>query len=128
MKEPNWESGEHREFFFENLAKSKSNDAYHRAFFYLMGCNPKTRRNINSLFDFDENCICHDGLDNGWQTGGTLRLCRLAFNLWNGYTEQGQENMATPYELFDCDYASYMLEGIKIRYAEYFGDSTSFRS
>jgi hypothetical protein len=119
MKELHWESPEHRAFFFENLAKAKNDDAYHQAFFYLVGCSSDTRRNINSLFDFKENCIRPEGLEKGWQTGGTRRLCRLAFNLWNGYTEQGGESMATPYELFDCGYARYMLEGIKLRYPEY---------
>ena len=41
------------------------------------------------MFDFKTDCIKPDGLLEGWQTGGTVRLTRLALNLWNGYVEQG---------------------------------------
>ena len=27
--------------------------------------------------------------------------------------------MATPYDLFDCEYAVYMLEAVRLRYPEY---------
>lgn len=39
----------------------------------------------------------------------TVRLTRLAFNLWNGYVEQGEERMPMP----------YFYEAIKMRYPEY---------
>ena len=46
---------------------------------------------------------------------------RQAFNLWNGFTEEGRENLCTPEELFCCGYAPYFMEGIKLRYPEYCG-------
>ena len=60
-----------------------------------------------------------DGRQEGWQTGGTRRLTHLAFNLWNGYVEPGEERMSTPYEMFDCGYAPYFYEAIKLWYPEY---------
>ena len=50
---------------------------------------------------------------------GTVRLTRLAFNLWNRYVEQGEESMSALYEIFDCNYASYFNEAIRLRYPEY---------
>ena len=58
-------------------------------------------------------------LHEGWQTGGSARLTRLAFNLWNGYVEKGEESLSTPYEMFDCGHAPYFYEAIRIKYPEY---------
>jgi hypothetical protein len=114
-----FESKEHKNFFLNALHKVGNTDSYHQAFFYIMGISPDTRANINTMFDFENDEIRPDGLKRGWQTGGSRRLCRLAMNLWSGYTEQGKENMFCPYELFDCSYQAYMMEGIKLRYPEY---------
>ena len=54
-----------------------------------------------------------------WQTSGTVKVCHLAFNLWNGYAEEGRERFFTPEELFCCEFAPYFMEGIKVRYPEY---------
>lgn len=127
MRELYWESQAHSNFFFSALDLAGKNDSYHQALFYVLGCCDDTRRNIKRLFDFKEDCIKPDALDEGWQTGGSLRVCRLAFNLWNGYVEPGREQMETPYELFDCSYSSYMMEGIKLRYPEYVRDLKATR-
>ena len=58
----------------------------------------------------------------GWQTSGTVKVCHLAFNLWNGYTEKENGRYFTPDELFCCEYAPYFVEGIKVRYPEYCRD------
>ena len=81
-------SKEHKAFYGEMLVKTRNDDSYHRAFFYAMGICEETRRNIHTLFDFKYGGIAPNGLSAPWQTGGTRRLCRLAFNLWNGWTEE----------------------------------------
>ena len=50
-----------------------------------------------------------------WQTTGTTKLTRFAYNLWNGYDDKS----CTPYDLFDCSFAPYMYEAVKLRYPEY---------
>jgi hypothetical protein len=110
---------EHKDFYSQMLAKTHNDDSYHRAFFYTTGICEETRRNINTLFNFKEGGIRPEGLSAAWQTGGTRRLCRLAFNLWNGWTEEGKEQYSAPYELFDCGFASYFFEAIRLRYPEY---------
>lgn len=110
---------EHRDFFLEMMMKSRVNDCYHRAFFYVMGIAPETRMNISRMFDFKNDWIVPEGMHGGWQTSGTVKACHLAFNLWNGYTEENNEQYFTPEELFCCEFAPYFIEALKIRYPEY---------
>lgn len=120
--EPKFASKEHEQFYYAMLQKSGNTDSYHRSFFYCIGISDTTRANINRLFDFKNHHIKPEGLDEGWQTGGSRRATRLAFNLWNGYAEDKHEKMSTPYEIFDCGYAPYFFEAIRQRYPEYCRD------
>ena len=106
----------HKDFVMENLNKCRRNDCYHQAFFYVMGISEETRMNIGQMFDFKNDCIIPEGMHGGWQTSGTVKVCNLAFNLWNGFAEEGRERFCTPEELFCCGYAPYFMEGIKLRY------------
>ncbi len=84
----------HRDFVFENLEKCRHNDCYHQAFFYVMGISEETRMNIGKMFDFKNDCIVPEGMYGGWQTSGTVKVCHLAFNLWNGFTEEGKKTFS----------------------------------
>lgn len=122
MSEIRFRNKAHRDFFLENMMKCRVNDCCHRAFFYVMGIAEETRNNINAMFDFKTDCIEPEGMHGGWQTSGTVKVCHLAFNLWNGYAEDGRERYFTPEELFCCEFAPYFMEGIKVRYPEYCRD------
>lgn len=119
MSNIRFRSAAHRDFFLENMMKCRVNDCYHRAFFYVMGIAAETRANISQMFDFKADCIVPEGMHGGWQTSGTVKVCCLAFNLWNNYVEEGREKSFTPEDIFCCEFAPYFMEGIKIRYAEY---------
>lgn len=119
MMEIKFASREHKQFFFEMLERCKNKDSYHQAFFYCAGISESTRLNINRMFSFEEDCIKPEALHDGWQTGGSIRLTRLAFNLWNGYAEEQYEKLSTPYEMFDCGYAPYFFDAIRLKYPEY---------
>ena len=112
-------SKEHEQFYKEMIKKSGVDDSYHRSFFYCLGISEITRVNIGKLYNFERGYAEPDGLHEGWQTGSSQRLTRLALKLWNGYAEQGEEQMSTPYELFNCEYAPYFYEAVKLRYPEY---------
>ena len=112
-------SREHRDFYHDMMAQSRRQDCYHQAFFYVMGIAPETRANIRHMFNFQQDCIEPEGMHGGWQTSGTVRVCQLAFNLWNGYSEERQGDEFTPNDLFCCEFAPYFMEGIKLRYPEY---------
>ena len=122
MAEIRFSSKAHRDFFVEMMGKCRKNDTYHRAFFYVMGIASETRANINRMFDFKNDWIIPEGMHGGWQTSGTVRVCQLAFNLWNGYSGERQGDEFTPNDLFCCEFAPYFMEGIKIRYPEYCRD------
>ena len=92
MSKIQFRNAAHRDFVLENLDKCKVNDCYHRAFFYVMGISEETRMNIGKMFDFKRDCIIPEGMHGGWQTSGTVKVCHLAFNLWNGFTEEGRES------------------------------------
>lgn len=109
---------EHRSFYHDNLAKCKRNDVFHRALIYAFGISIETRCGISDLFDFSMSHIKPSGLEKGWQTSGTLKICRLAFNLWNGWADKGA--LSTPYELFTCEFAPYFVEAIKLRHPDAF--------
>ena len=119
MKTIRFESKERENFFYSMLKRTGNTDSYHQAFFYCVGISDTTRRNVERIFDFKQGHIRPEGLHEGWQTGGSIRLTRLAFNLWNGYTEKEDERMSTPYEIFDCGYAPYFFEAIRLKYPDY---------
>lgn len=114
---------DHYEFFKEHF----SNDCYRNAVMYLFGICEETRIHLQELFD-DEG-ICIEAFTKPWQTGTTMRVCRLAFNLWNGFCgrgypdEDGEPNdmeppsLYTPYELFDYGgLQGFFWEAIKLRF------------
>lgn len=105
---------EHRSFYYDNLAKCKKNDEFHRALIYAFGISIETRYGISDLFDFSKSHIKPSGLEKGWQTSGTLKISRLAFNLWNGRADT--KGRSTPDELFACEFAPYFVEAIKLRH------------
>lgn len=114
----------HQEFYVQNVEKTNSfKDPYRQALFYALGLTNETRNNIDRLYNFKERCIEFDGLHDGWQTGTSIRVTRLAFNLYNGFSGDGETssdcNMYTPYNLFDCCLMVYMLEAVKLLYPNY---------
>ena len=115
-----FKNSDHESFYLEMMQQCKNKDNYHKAFFYIMGLSSETRTHIHHLFNFKEDCIEPDGLHNGWQTSGTMKICRFAFNLWNGYIDGNDPTGYTPESLFCCEFAAFFIEGIKLRYPEYF--------
>lgn len=116
----------HKEFFIQNIEKTCSHkDPYRKALFYTLGLTGETQRNIDRLYNFKDRCIEFDGLKDGWQTGTSIRVTRLAFNLYNGFNgDTGNETiddvgMYTAYNLFDCGLMVYMLEAVKLLYQAY---------
>lgn len=112
----------HKQFFYSSLMRCKKQDTYHQAFFFAAGLSNDTRSYIADLFDFEQDVIKADGLYAGWQTSGTDRITRLAFNLWNGWVEDGNEYLVSPYELFTDSNAPYFWEAIRLRYPMECGD------
>ena len=120
---------EHEMFYRNFLQNCKSGDAYHKALAYCIGINGDTRRNVERIYDFEEDFIKTECLREDWITSGSARVVRMAFNLFcNGapsvYALEGEEQVKecrryTVEDLFCCEYAVYFWEAIKVRYPEY---------
>lgn len=118
----------HRTFYLNCIQAAGSRaDSYYNSFAYLMGLTDDTRAHFSECFDTNEWCIVPESLDAAWQTSGSLRITRLAFNLWNGWSYNNLEDadtshcssMFTPENIFDCEFAPFFCEAIKLRYPEY---------
>ncbi len=117
----------HQDFFIQNIEKTNSQkDPYRKALFYALGLTAETRNNIDRLYNFKDRCIEFHGLKDGWQTGTSMRVTRLAFNLFNGFNGDLGEgepmddcNKYTPYNLFDNGLMVYMFEAVKLLYPCY---------
>ena len=81
---------------------------YHKALCYCLGISVDTRRNINSIYDFKTGCVKTECLHEGWQTSGSMKVVRMAFNLYcNGtpsvddYTKTEEQTNITELMLND---------------------------
>lgn len=125
-------SKEHLAFFKEYIQKCRCRDVYHQALVYCLGMDRDTREHAERIYDFKTGLVKPECLWEGWQTSGSQRIVRLAFNLYCNGTpsvidlERAEERLAecenyTVEELFCCGYASYFWQAVKLRYPEYCG-------
>ena len=127
-----FKSAEHEKFFWTYYLKCRYQDAYHAALVYCLGSDRDTRVHVNEIYDFKLGDIKPECLHDGWQTSGSQRIIRMAYNLytdgtpsvWESENEEEQLEECRRYtvgELFCCGYAPYFWQAIRIRYPEYCG-------
>lgn len=129
MNEILFKNDSHREFYLRHTVNGS--DVYLRTLVYLLGLTAETRVNFSQCFNAKSRMIKPEALSEGWQTGSTGRIVRMAFNLWNGWHYETPEDAdvgrvsaaCTPDELFCCEFAPFFFEAIKLRYPEYTGSS-----
>ena len=120
----------HEKFYYEKLKEMRYVDVYHKALCYCLGISDDTRRNINRIYDFKTGCVKPECLHDGWQTSGSEKVVRMAFNLYcNGTPSVDDEQDAeeqidecrrySAEDLFCCCYAPFFWQAIQIRYPEY---------
>lgn len=123
-------SDAHKKFYYEKLEEVRYQDVYHKALCYCLGISDDTRRNIRSIYDFKTGYVRPECLHEGWQTSGSVKVVRMAFNLYcNGMpsvcededaeTQVDECRQYTVEELFCCAYAPYFWQAVQIRYPEY---------
>lgn len=88
MTEPKFMTPAHRRAYLTHLNRCKAMDSYHRALIYILTAVPALRNNIDACFNFEKDEIKPESLAAGWQTNGTTKLTRFAYNLWNGYDDK----------------------------------------
>ena len=74
-------SDAHEKFYYEKLKEVRYQDVYHKALVYCLGISDDTRRNIKSIYNFKTGCVKTECLHEGWQTSGSVKVVRMAFNL-----------------------------------------------
>lgn len=113
----------HEKLYDEICSRMKNLDDYHKSLAYLLALDAVCREHISDIFDLNEDGIRPACITASWQTGTSQKTCRLAFNLWNGRTSDGENDSASPYyavdEIFDCEYAPYYWQAVKLRYPQY---------
>lgn len=123
-------SDAHEKFYYEKLKEVRCQDEYHKALCYCLGISADTRKNINRIYDFKTGNVKTECLREGWQTSGSVRVVRLAFNLYCNGTpsvsdyKDAEEQIDecreyTVDELFCCAYAPYFWQAVQIRYPDY---------
>lgn len=128
-----FESAEHKQFFYENMEKVRKKDVYHQALIYTLGIDSSCREHIHNIYDFATRRVKPECIKEGWQTSGSLRVTRLAMNLFSNFCPtillpelDDEERLleCRQYgveEIFSCGYAPYFWQAIILRYPEYCG-------
>ena len=127
-------SDAHEKFYYEKLKEVRYQDIYHKALCYCLGICNDTRKNAYRIYDFKTGNVKTECLHEGWQTSGSQKVVRMAFNLYcNGtpsvYDYEDAEEQLTECklysveDLFCCGYALYFWQAIQIRYPEYVKDN-----
>lgn len=78
----NFISEAHEKFYYEKIQKVREADVYHKALCYCIGMNEDTRRNVDRIYNFKTGCVKPECLHEGWQTSGSAKVVRMAFNLY----------------------------------------------
>ena len=75
-------SDAHEKFYYEKLKEVRYQDVYHKALVYCLGVNRDTREHIDQIYDFKTGYVKTECLREGWQTSGSVKAIRMAFNLY----------------------------------------------
>ena len=126
----NFRNEEHQEFYNEKMKEVRYRDCYHEALIYTLGICADTRQQFERIYDLKSGLIKPKCLHEGWQTGSSLKVVRLAFNLYTDVTptkdlyrkkdEMLREcNEYSVSNIFCSNVAPYFWQAIQIRYPEY---------
>ena len=123
---------EHKRFFTKNLPKCSDFDVYLMALIYCLGIDRTVREHFEKVYDLKNGEIQTEVLQEGWQTSGSKRAIRLAFNLYTSgiasvddYEDEEEKlDECRSYaveEIFCCGYAPYFWQAVRLRYPEFCG-------
>ena len=72
----------HKKFFLLYLPECRNEDVYHQALIQCLGISRDTREHVEEIYDFETGCVKTECMSAGWQTSGSLKIIRMAFNLY----------------------------------------------
>jgi hypothetical protein len=117
----------HKAFYMDYSQKLKP-DVYLRSLLYTLGICHDTRRNFDSIYDDKKRAIIPDAICQPWQTATSLKVTRLAFQLFSdttptaflgGNTDFDECKRYCVSDVFCCSLATYFFVAISLRYREY---------
>ena len=102
----------HKQRCGEILGRMKSRDVYHAALAYLLALDDNIQgQRLSECFDFSEDSIKPNVLEEAWITGTDRRVLQLGFNLWN------DAQLANVSDVFGSGSdLEYLLEAVRIRF------------
>ena len=118
----------HKSFYISQSQKLRP-DVYLKSLIYTLGMCCDTRRKFDVIYDTDLKEINPDAINEPWQTKSSLKVTRLAFQLFTDNTPSAFKNGTFNFDeckhycvsdIFCCSFAPYFVEAIRIRYPEYF--------
>jgi hypothetical protein len=118
----------HKAFYMNQSQKLKP-DVYLKSLIYTLGMCNDTRRNFNFIYDSGLREINPDAIHESWQTGSSLKVTRLAFQLFTDSTPSAFYNEYYNFkeckhycvsDIFCCSFAPFFVEAVRLRYPEYF--------
>lgn len=72
----------HEKFYYEKSKEVRYQGVYHKALCYYLDISDDTRKNANRIYDFSTGNVKTECLHEGWQTSGSVKVVRMAFNLY----------------------------------------------
>ena len=82
-----------------------------KALCYCLGINEDTRRNADRIYNFKTGCVKPECLHEGWQTSGSAKVVRIAFNLYCNGTPSVDDEQDTEEQMDEC--RRYSVEEIE---------------
>ena len=107
---------EHETAFHEFVQRMNSTDVFSITMAYLLSCDEILRDNVDTFFNFKEHAIKRDSINSAVLTGTSTRTLRFAYNLWNGFYDEENPGLYTPYEFCwpdpDFDYRICAMQNV----------------
>ena len=93
---------EHEKFYYEKLEQARYQDCYHKALIYILGISEGTRNHFSQIYDMKSGYVKPECLHQGWQTSGSVKVVRLAFNLYTDGMPSVDDNESRDEQVSEC--------------------------
>lgn len=112
---------EHENFYNQKIGQAQFKDKYKQSLIYLLSSTNETRQNFEEICDMQRNEINIESLEKPWQTGTSIAICRLAFNLFGDIvSDTPDERTSYSYtisEIIKNINLNCVIEALKIRFS-----------
>lgn len=109
-------NSEHEKRYLLYLKKDNTSqkDCERKSLFYILAISSDLEKHIEEIYDFENRWIKLECLEKSWQTSGYSAIIRLAYNLYNGYTDDNSD-VLTIFSRVSADVRDYLYNAIRFR-------------